>query len=289
MNKGHVPRAPISPAWMRQGTTRQSPSRSRRKRDRIRPPVSEDSSISSGSASALLEDIRVATEGYRIDSARATAALRPLREVVKQLREECAIKTRAIEQLIEDEAKVREMLQELEELGEKEADSVGIGSPQWLEGVSPCLTSHGGARSASTPSLPCTSPMSACLKVPPHGPSASPESSPSHLKAAREDLTKEITQLEDLRLCVQQICFALRSSVHDDPAGQDVSPEPPLLPRPALALKARSLMEASLRPALSEFVETFLRQPSEADVVAAMRSRLAELDFEMNEARVGEN
>ncbi|CAE7713131.1 unnamed protein product [Symbiodinium necroappetens] len=83
-----------------------------------------------------------------------------------------------------------------------------------------------------------------------------------------QDLTKEITQLEDLRLCVQQICFALRSSVHDDPAGQEVSPEPPLLPRPALALKARSLMEASLRPALSEFVETFLRQPSEADVVA---------------------
>ena len=68
-----------------------------------------------------------------------------------------------------------------------------------------------------------------------------------------QDLTREITQLEDLRLCawglafrdfranrrvswipeagqsgkrtvdeskVQQICFALRSSVHDDPAGE---------------------------------------------------------------------
>eukprot|EP00439_Symbiodinium_sp_Y106_P026134 s4169_g3.t1 len=165
--------------------------------------------------------------------------------------EECAIKTLAIEQLMEDEAKVREMLQELEELGEKEVDSVGNCSPaQWLEGVSPCLTSHaGGALSASTSSLPCASPMSACLKVPPHGPSASPESSPSHLKAAREDLTREITQLEDLRLCVQQICFALRSSVHDDPAGEEVSPEPPLLPRPALAMKARALIEASLRPA----------------------------------------
>eukprot|EP00439_Symbiodinium_sp_Y106_P040241 s4380_g4.t3 len=84
MNKGHAPRATISP----EGTTRQSPSGSRRKRDlRCRPKSSEGASrfgredpCSGSSASALLEDIRVATEGYRIDSARTTAAMQPLRE-----------------------------------------------------------------------------------------------------------------------------------------------------------------------------------------------------------------